>query len=377
MEKIIDSIQAVLAKVDFLNLGGLLSPAIYILAIGAILVLITFFIALAIKAGSKANKLRKHLDDTVAYVEATGTIDADNVEGLKQRIQDKIVPDSIVRGWGRFLEQQTGYPSNYMSESECLGAKKGNPNYKSGKAFFNVVSALIIIACIALTVIGCYGDVFSIDVKTVEGVKDLILLVLPVLATLVGPLLVYVIFGAFLNLAGTNEGKKLEQSFKKFTNTLDTYVIIFREPQDEFISENIEEINSAIEEILASKLGDSDILEIITTPKVEEDKIVEEETVEIAPVEVEEEVVAVVDEVEEDLVAVFDNQEGFEKLREITGRVANDAINGIATDQELAEVGLFMKDQLESGRYSDEAVKVFGECYDVCAGVYLEYFENK
>ncbi len=275
MEKIIESIQSILGNLNFLNLEGTLSPAIYVLAIGAILVLITFFIALAIKSGSKANKLRKHLDDTVAYINATGTIDAENVDGLNARIQASVMPESVKRGWGAFLEQQTGYPSDYIPESEALGARKGNPNFKGGKGFYNVVSAIIILVCLLLAAIGCYDVIEGIEIASVEGIKGIVLLVLPVVATLVGPWLVYVIFGAFLNLAGKNQYKKVQQSYRAFQDALDTNVIIFREVQDEFISENIEEINAAIEDILASKLGDSEILEIVTTPKVDESLVIE------------------------------------------------------------------------------------------------------
>ena len=367
MNKIIESIQAVMEKIDFLSLGGTLSPAVYILALGAILVILTFFIALAIKSGSKANKFRKQLDDTVAYLNANGTVDAENVEGLNARIQ--AMPVSVSRGWGMFLEQQIGYPSDYVAETECLGARKGNPKYKSGKGFYKVVSSIVILACILLSAISCYDVVKGIDVASVEGIKAMVLLVLPVLGTLVVPWIVYVIFGAFLNLAGKNEYKKVQQSFRKFQDALDTNVIIFRETQDEFISENIEEINAAIEDILASKLGDSEILEIVTTPKVDESLVVEEAPVEIAPVEIAPEVVAVVDEVpatpqeEKELYLL--------ELVKLTIKVAEDPALDEATLVEFAE---YLDAEVISGKYSGEEKEIFLDCLAVCAGVYDEKF---
>ena len=106
MEKIIEMVQSFMGKVDFLELGSTLSPAVYILAAGAILIIVGFFIALGVKSGSKANKFRKHLDDTVAFVNANGTIDAENVDQLNARIQDSRMPLSVAKGWGAFLEQQ-------------------------------------------------------------------------------------------------------------------------------------------------------------------------------------------------------------------------------------------------------------------------------
>lgn len=369
MNKIIESIQAVMDKVDFLELGGTLSPAVYILALGAILVIITFFIALAIKSGSKANKLRKHLDDTVAYVNANGTVDAENVDGLNARIQAKQMPLSVKRGWGVFLEQQTGYPSDYITENDCLGARKGNPNYKTGKGFYKVVGSIVILACILLSAISCYDVVKGIDVASVEGIKGIVLLVLPVLGTLVVPWIVYVIFGAFLNLAGKNEYKKVQQSFRKFQDALDTNVIIFRETQDEFISENIEEINAAIEDILASKLGDSEILEIVTTPKVDESLVIEEETPVIEPIAVEPEVAAVVDEVpmtEEEQRELY-----LVQLVNLTIKVAEDPA---LDEQTLVEFAEYLDGEVTSGNYSQEELDIFLDCLAVCAGIYDEKF---
>ena len=196
----------------------------------------------------------------------------------------------------------------------------------------------------------------------------MLLLVLPVLGTLVVPWIVYVIFGAFLNLASKNEYKKVQQSFRKFQDALDTNVIIFRETQDEFISENIEEINAAIEDILASKLGDSEILEIVTTPKVDESLIVEEVPAVIAPVEVAPEVVAVVDQApatpEEKEIYLLE-------LVKLTIKVAEDPALDETTLVEFAE---FLDAEVSSGAYTGEEKEIFLDCLAVCAGVYDEKF---
>lgn len=369
MNKIIESIQAVLAKVNFLNLGNTLSPAVYIMAIGAILIIVAFLLALAVKAGSKANKMRKHLDDTVAYINATGTIDAENVEGLNGYLQAKQMPEAVKRGWSTFLEQQERYPSDYIVEGECLGQRKGNPNYKAGKGFYNVVSTIVLAVTVLLAMVGYYHAVKGIDVASVEGVKGMVLLVLPVLATFVVPFVVYVIFGAFLNLALRNQYKKTQQSFRAFQDALDTNVILFREPQDEFISENIEEINAAIEDILASKLGDSEILEIVTTPKVDDSLVISEEATTIAPVEVAPEVAAVVDEAP---VATPEEVESY-LIRLI--HVTEDLIQDPNLDEVmLTEFAEFLDEALSSGTFDEAAQEILVACLEVCSGVYYERF---
>ena len=372
MEKIIEMVQSFMGKVDFLELGSTLSPAVYILAAGAILIIVGFFISLGVKSGSKANKFRKHLDDTVAFVNANGTIDAENVDQLNARIQDSRMPLSVAKGWGAFLEQQTGYPSDYITESEALGARKGNCKYKAGKGFFKVWSSIVILLCIAVSAICCYDVVAGIDVASVKGIQAIVLLVLPVLGTLVVPWLVYVIFGAFLACAGKKQYKKVQQSFRKFQDALDTNVIIFRETQDEFISENIEEINAAIEDILASKLGDSEILEIVTTPKIDESLIVEEAPAPVvAPVEVVEEVaadVAVAPETPEEARGLH-----LLELVNLTVRVAEDPA---LDEQTLAEFATYLDEQITSGIYSPEEEDIFADCLAVCAGVYFDKFEK-
>ena len=63
---------------------------------------------------------------------------------------------------------------------------------------------------------------------------------------------------------------KLEKAFSEFQNALDDKVLIYAEEEDEFVSENIGEINAAIEEIILDKLQNKQIVEIVTAPKIEE-----------------------------------------------------------------------------------------------------------
>lgn len=362
-------------SLDFLNLGESLSPAVYIMALGAIVVLVAFFIALGIKAGSKVNKFRKHLDDTTAYVNAGEDIDETNVEGLNARIQDARMPRSVAKGWGNFLDQQVGYPSDYIAEKEVVGDSK-SCNFKAGKCFYHLISWIVILVCIGLAAICHLGIIEATDWSKAQSVADGVKFVLPVLGMVVIPLIVYVIFSAFLGLAGRNQYKKTVKSFRKFQDAIDGKVVIFREPQDEFIAENIDEINSAIDEILANKLGDSEIIDIVTTPAIAEENVVEEvEEIEAPAVEepiVKAEVAAEVAPAPAPVITEEERQSQFVELVKIVDRLSKDRF---ATEQDVIDLAVYLDEVKESGLYNGaEEQEILDICLNALTGIYDERY---
>lgn len=256
-------------KIDFLNLKEL-SPAIYIAVAGALLVFVAFVIALIARGAGKTAKYRKFLDDTTAYINAVGTIDENNVEGLNARIQQ--MPRGVSKGWGVFLEQQDGYPSNYITEKEGVGDRKTVK--KAGRVFYSLASAIVILLCIGLAAIACKSDIAAVTVgDPAMATATILKVVLPVLGTLVLPLLVYFVFLAILNASYQSQYNKLCASFRAFQDAMDEAVIIFREEEDEFVTENIEEINAAIEEILANANRNVELIDIVTTPKIDTEEV--------------------------------------------------------------------------------------------------------
>ncbi len=366
-------------SLDFLNLGAELSPAVYIMAIGAILVLVAFFIALGIKSGSKVNKFRKHLDDTVAYVNAGEDIDETNVEGLNARIQDARMPRSVAKGWGNFLDQQVGYPSDYIAEKDVVGDRK-SCSFKAGKCFYHLISWIVILVCAGLAAI-CHLDIIeATDWSTAQSVADGVKFVLPVLGMVVVPLIVYVIFSAFLGLAARNQYKKTVKSFRKFQDAIDGKVVIFREPQDEFIAENIDEINSAIDEILANKLGDSEIIDIVTTPAISEENVVEEvEEIPEAPAPVVEEPTVKAEVAAEVAPAPApapmteeERQSQFVELVRIVDRLSKDPA---ATEQDVIDLAVYLDEVKESGLYNGaEEQEILDICLNALTGIYDERY---
>lgn len=385
---------------NLLNLEVGLAPAVYIIIFGVVGILIAFIVAIIVKNLGRASKLKKQLDDATAYVEATGTIDEENVFGLNQRIQE--MPETVSRGWGNFLEQQTGYPSDYITKNEVLEERKGNPNYSSGWGSFNFLSILTILLCWGVSALGYANLLFEYPAH-LEKIAVVLGYILPVFGTLIAPLIAYLIFYFIFSASQKRAYKKLESSFSAFQDALDNNVIIFREINDEFVEENIEEINAAIEDILANKLGQNDILEIVTTPEIDENLIIEE-TQDIPLVEeepwVEEEPIieedwrgaepvveepVVVEEVEEPVVVEEPQETAEERERRLGERLvqlvflADQASKDPnITKEEMAELRTFLATTKDSGDYpSDAEQEIFESCLIILDGAYSVRFASE
>lgn len=351
---------------DFFGLGSPLAPAVYIVAIGALLILIGFFFALIVRANGKAAKFRKQLDDASAYIRETGAIDENNVDGIYKRISD--MPREVGKGWSTFLEQQGGYPSDYITEKNCVGDKAGNPVFRPAVKSFRVFSSIVILLVLIAGAIGCTSIFSTLDIADFKGadlVNSLLTGVLPLVGILAGPWLVYVILAAIISGANSSAYKKTVAGFRTFQDALDNNVIIFREAQDEFITENIEEINAAIEDILARKLDDAEILEIVTTPKIEEDKSVAEETLPepVAPVET-----AVVAAAGDELAPAISKEEILVQLIFIAERAAKDPK---CSPEQISEVAEILESARKSGDYDDpEKQDIFHDALVLLADAY-------
>lgn len=371
----IDSIKSFLTNdLNFLNLSGALNPAVYVLLFGSIVLLVLFFIALGIRSASKGNKFRKHLEDSAAFVNAGDTIDENNVEELNARIQSPLMARAVAKGWGAFLDQQTGYPSDYISENEVFGDRKNNPDYKSGKGFFAFVGAVIVVLCALLAAIGCIDTVRGIDVSTGAGAAAVMEFILPVIGAIAVPLIVYVILLGILGILSNSLLKSTTAAFRSFQDALDTKVIIFRETQDEFITENIEEINAAIEDIIASKLGDSEILEIVTTPEIDEELAVPEEPAPVAEEPAPEPAPAPVEEAAAAEEPVQTKEQLLLQLVYIADAASKDP--DITADQ-LIELAEYLEQARANGDYNDEENEIFDACMIILSGTYYERFEKK
>ena len=379
----IDKIQQFLIETaDFAKVGPHASPALFVIVVSAALIIVCGLIALGFRASSKGNKIKKHLEDTTAYLEATGEIDVDNVEGLNEKIQDKNMPNTVKRGWGNFLEQQTGYPSDYISEAETFGDKKTNSDFKGGNGFVTGMGVLISLIAAAVGAVGYWDRVANTNLEDLGN--DFILgvcqMILPFLFCLVVPLGVTLVVGAVIKGLNSSLRKKTIAAFRKFTETLDANVVIFREPENEFIAENIEEINAAIDDIIAGKLGDSEIMEIVTPPAVPEESVVEEAPAP-APLPVEEaaaaEEPAPAEEptpAEEAPTLTPEAKARLDALLQLVRICDSASMDPNITIEQLEEIAIYLDNTKDDPRYDFQPVEIeyLMRCYFILQARYFE-----
>ena len=371
----IDRVQEFLRETaDVFNVGEHQSAALFLIVVSAALIIVFGLIALGIRSASAGRKFKKHLENTTAYLEANET-DVDNVDKLNAYIQDDKMARSVKKGWGAFLDQQTGYPSDYISEAETFGDRKLNPDYKGGSAFFWTIGVVISLISAVLGVVAYWDEVAAGSISSLEGIK----LVLPAILCLAVPFAVTIVGGAILGAMNRSLYKKTRAAFEKFADALDSSVIIFREPEDEFISENIEEINAAIDDIIAGKLGDSEILEIVTAPEIEESSVVEEApapepivtepereeaAADVAP---EPEPEPETDEMDEELMRR--RQQALLQIVILSDRATRDPS---VSEQDLIDLATYLDDTMTNGEFTDEERQLFMRCYFILQARYFE-----
>lgn len=238
---------------------------------GIALVAILFALSLIFKGQSALKSLAKKLDSATAFLQASEEITEENVEAFNNKL--KTMPESIIRGWGFFLEQKVGYPSDYITSRDVLSDQKLNTKNRAGRTFFRIMSALVVVLTIWCEYVIGKGESLA-SIGLADFTSDFVL-VASIIAVFCAPLLVYVILSAVLGVLYNKQYLKLENSFASFQNALDAKVIIYAEEEDEFVSENIGEINAEIEEIISDKLENKEIIEIVTAPKAEPEEIAE------------------------------------------------------------------------------------------------------
>ncbi len=261
---------------DFLS-GSALGSDLTLAICGVAAVVVLFLFSLIFWSLSSTQSFRKKLVFTEEYLKNSDEITEENVEGLNKELQK--MPEDMQKGWGCFLEQKVGYPSDYITKKDVLQDKKFSGSSKAGKTFFGISSAVVIILTIWLMYMVSSGK--SLTQVGLSDFTSNFEVVVAIIAALCAPLLVYIVLAAVLNFLYRVQYRKLEENFSAFQNALDNKVIIYSEEEDEFVSENIGEINLAIEEILANKLEDKAIVEVVTAPgtvaKKEEPKQEEKE----------------------------------------------------------------------------------------------------
>ncbi len=229
--------------------------------IGASCIIIMFLIALAIKGSSPQKKLHNKLLQATSLLKQEEIITEENVDELYSKIQD--LPAPIQKGWGCFLEQRTGYPSDYIVASDLICHNKVTKRNRLGVVFFNLTSAIVITLTIWMEFLLNKGD--SLMSVGVTDFTDNFVLVGAIIAAFCAPLLIFIFLKIVLTISYNKQHKKLEQSFSDFQNALDNTVIVYNGEEDEgFISENMEEINAAIKEIISKESSEKELITVAT-----------------------------------------------------------------------------------------------------------------
>ena len=199
-------------------------------------------------------------------------------------------------------------------------------------------------------------------------------LILPALFCLVVPLGVTLVVAAVIKGLNSSLRKKTIAAFRKFTETLDANVVIFREPENEFIAENIEEINAAIDDIIAGKLGDSEILEIVTPPVVPEENVVEEAPAP-EPLPVEE---AAADEApaeeEKPQTMTAEERERLSALLQLVRICDAASRDPDITEEQLEEIAVYLVNTKENPQYDFQPIEeeYLMRCYFILQARYFE-----
>lgn len=319
---------------------------------GVAVVFVFFLIALIFKGLSKTKAFTKKLAANTEFLIKSEEISEENVEGLHNNL--KALPESVQKGWGCFLEQKYGYPSDYITSRDVLADKSYSGKNTAGKVFFRVFSAIAIILTIWLEFVINKGA--SLSTVGISDFTTNFQLVAAIIAVFCAPLLAYIIFNAVLSATYNKQYKNLEKQFSEFQNVLDSKVIIYAEEEDEFVSENIGEINAAIEEIIANKIDNKEIIEVVTVPQVEELEVIISAIEPEQPVPIEE--VPAEEEEEEDTPE--QKQKRLEGLVEIIDMAVFK--DKKVTKAEIEELAIIINNEKEYSHRDEKDKAILEEC---------------
>lgn len=282
MENIIKAVSDMLSKLSFIP-----TVALQLASVGVVLLVLVFAIAAIISCFSKIKGLTKKILDVTVNLAKLERVDEENVEVLNVEL-DKL-PEAVKDGWGRFMEQRIGYPSDYMKEKSVLDENMYTSKGTAGNIFFRIFGFLMVAVVAFLAVIVCAEDAASLGLKDfIDNFK----VVGGIVGSVVVPILFFIIFDIIIIAIYRRQRKRLLYVYKSFQDNLDEKVVIYASEEEEFTSENLDEITKNIEEIIAQRMDKKEIIEVITAPKIDElETNIKTDIIEDA-LEVEEEVVA-------------------------------------------------------------------------------------
>ena len=332
-------------------LGGFLPDidiSIKLGVIGGVIILLLFFIALAMSAGSKITRYRKKLIAGAKALNAQPPITEDNVDVVYKELEGH--PEEVKKGWEAFMDQRIGYPSDYITTKEVLSLREFSGKGAAAKAFLVILGAIV---WAVVAVIGFMSDVNADSVMSAVIALEFVII----------PVAVYIITLLLLDIAYNRKIRRLGLAFVSFCEILDAKVVVSDKDEREFVSDNLEEINRRVEELIAGRQSGEDVIEVIAAPKVEEVEEIE------TPAEVveEEPVVAVEEQPEEPTVTLAEmtaeeKENYFMLLLDVVDRAIADES---CTEDDYALIAASIYDEaVKSGAMENpDDMAIFEDCF--------------
>lgn len=283
-----------------------------------LVVLIVFFICWAIASASKISKYRKTLINDIKGLNDLGMIDKNNVSDVNEMLKKH--PEEVQNGWSDFLDQGSGYPSNYMQPHKVLTKREFSGKSTLGKVLFGIIGIILVCAS------GVVGFLSQFTAEAVTATE-----VLALLQFLLIPVAVYVICALFLGVIYSKQIVRLEKTYASFIEVLDNNFILDTREVKEFESTNLDDVSQKVQELIDTRKNNDEVIEVISVPSSIQDEELPEEFVDEPIEEVNEE------EVVEEQVEEEKTEEPVEEVVEEAEEVVEEETEESTEPEEVVE----------------------------------------
>lgn len=367
MDNFTTSVNDFLGKIEFIP-----NNELKIAVIGVIVTAVIFVLAILISSFSRINGLRKKLISVTKTIAATERVDEENVESIYTEL--KRLPEAVEKGWGRFLEEKNGYPSDYMPAHDVLDSREYTGKNTFGKAFFCVLSVVWWVIASIMMIGVCKGDLASVGIEDFTAEFSL---VASIITTVLLPVAFFVFFYFLLDYAYGKQRKRLELCYASFQDILDARVVIAQKAEEPYAGDELEDIKAKVDELMAGRMEDSaEDAEVFAVPESdvlaeaeelpEEEEAVEEveEVEEEEPVEeeVQPEEEAAAEEAEEEIYVPMTKEEEARYLSVLLIVVDKALADPETTDEDLEEIAVLIETAKINGFKEEEDQQILEEC---------------
>lgn len=260
MGNIINQVSALLGKLDFIP-----EMTMRLAFAGAVLLAVVFIVSLLFTLGSKIKKLTKKLLAANIGLSALERVDEDNVDLVYGQLTK--LPETTADGWGRFMEQRIGYPSDYIREKSVLEENAYTVKNTVGRLLFRFFGILVLAAVAVAAVFLFAEDGANIGLK---DFFDNFKVVGGIIGSVAIPIVFYAAFSIIISYIYRRQRKRMEMVFRSFQDTLDEKVVIYCCKEPEFESDTLEDLTDSIDGIIAQSISDDNLISVVSAPELEQ-----------------------------------------------------------------------------------------------------------